>query len=570
MSQFSLQFTTTEDSSKVTAPEISLGETKHTFEGDVYALGMTILEIATGLVPWAGMLDVTVVGNLTQKRHPTRPVAHMAIGDMFSDLLWELMVNCWTSDPTQRPTATRVRDELNVIRVQRALSRADRVSPSMATASTMAQVQTATLPTLKDVRTQLYRYPSSCNDAMSRLGRLFRLHSSDSHPRALASSFRRITHIPLKEIASPWGCVRTLAPDASPSQNGQSKQWTSNSRVPYGGLDQQTVYVDSLRSRPPETGSTQAVYFPAKHPKSQYPPDSGDRSLNSSLLVNTNTQHESNPILSRNTRTSGSRKALLIGSSYKNRIDIYSRFSVSSLDGFPEDFGKMESIFTERGYCVETLPDEGFDRNRILTWIAHFIDHAKSGDVRAIVFSGHGHAYEDGAVSLIPPECPSNNAAITCTEWSQNIRDHARPGVVIFSIMAHCYSGEVMKQEFDRQVWEVPSVMKPSKKDEPIYLTFAAGDKAAYESRLANNPPGHTGDHFIHALIGAIQSVNVATDTWSEFFEAFDWHFQRVRLRASWVVQESTGSSNPHWSLNHAQAPRFSASEFVVGDSLPG
>ncbi|KAH7333014.1 kinase-like domain-containing protein [Rhizoctonia solani] len=135
ISQCSLRFTTTEDVSKFTvrwtAPEILIGETKHTFEGDVYALGMTILEIITGSVPWDGMIDVAIVANLIQKRHPTRPVTNLPIGDRISDLLWELMMKCWASDPVQRPPATEVRDELDAIRGQRTLPYSDRVGLDM-------------------------------------------------------------------------------------------------------------------------------------------------------------------------------------------------------------------------------------------------------------------------------------------------------------------------------------------------------------------------------------------------------------------------------------------------------
>ncbi|KAJ1300152.1 hypothetical protein OPQ81_011905 [Rhizoctonia solani] len=103
----------------ITAPEILHGDTQHTFEGDVYALGMTILEIITGSPPWVGMLDVAVVYNLVKKAHPPRPEAYMPTGNRTSDLLWELMVKCWRSEPQQRPHAMQVRDELDEIKKRR-------------------------------------------------------------------------------------------------------------------------------------------------------------------------------------------------------------------------------------------------------------------------------------------------------------------------------------------------------------------------------------------------------------------------------------------------------------------
>ncbi|CUA68374.1 Serine/threonine-protein kinase BUR1 [Yarrowia lipolytica CLIB122] [Rhizoctonia solani] len=118
----SLKFTATTSTSGMTlrwtAPEIFLGDTQHTYEGDVYALGMTILEIISGSMPWDGMLDVTVMHNLIQKAHPSRPETCLPIGYRQSDRLWELMTTCWASEPRQRPRATKVRDELETINKQ--------------------------------------------------------------------------------------------------------------------------------------------------------------------------------------------------------------------------------------------------------------------------------------------------------------------------------------------------------------------------------------------------------------------------------------------------------------------
>ncbi|CUA71817.1 Serine/threonine-protein kinase BLUS1 [Rhizoctonia solani] len=122
----SLRFTASTSASNVTlrwtAPEIFLGETRHTFEGDVYALGMTMLEIITGSVPWEGMLDVTVMHNLNKRTHPSRPEISMPVGYQPSDRLWELMTKCWASEPRQRPYATKVWNELEEIMKQHQLA----------------------------------------------------------------------------------------------------------------------------------------------------------------------------------------------------------------------------------------------------------------------------------------------------------------------------------------------------------------------------------------------------------------------------------------------------------------
>ncbi|CAE6448151.1 unnamed protein product [Rhizoctonia solani] len=98
-----------------TAPEIFLGETQHTYEGDVYALGMTILETMTGSIPWDNLLDVTVMHNLMQKIHPSRPERWIPTGYKPGDRLWELMVRCWANVPGHRPHAMEVCDELDNI-----------------------------------------------------------------------------------------------------------------------------------------------------------------------------------------------------------------------------------------------------------------------------------------------------------------------------------------------------------------------------------------------------------------------------------------------------------------------
>ncbi|CAE6496601.1 unnamed protein product [Rhizoctonia solani] len=236
-------------------------------------------------------------------------------------------------------------------------------------------------------------------------------------------------------------------------------------------------------------------------------------------------------------------------------------FSIETLDGVFEDKEQLRTVFKERSYSVQTLFEEGFDRERALIRVGEFLGDAKSGDVRAIVFTGHGHAHDDGTIWLIPPGCSNKNEAISRAEWDQNVRDYTLPGVVVFSIMAHCHSGKVMKQEFDHHVWEASEQISKIEKGEPLYLTFAASDEGAFESWVTRPPHPRAGDHFIHALVGAIRSIDVATGTWREFFEAFDRHFKRARSCASWHEQVTNG--RPNWRSNNVQMPRFTASGFI-------
>ncbi|CAE6491886.1 unnamed protein product [Rhizoctonia solani] len=123
LGEYTLTFTTTTTRPHMTvrwtAPEIFLEETKHTFEGDVYALGMTILEIFTGSAPYEGLLDVAVMRRLMLREQPERPQQHMPTGDELSDHLWDLLTSCWDSEPKKRPFAAVVRNKLKVMKKKR-------------------------------------------------------------------------------------------------------------------------------------------------------------------------------------------------------------------------------------------------------------------------------------------------------------------------------------------------------------------------------------------------------------------------------------------------------------------
>ncbi|CAE6480943.1 unnamed protein product [Rhizoctonia solani] len=94
------------------APELVEGVTKCTPEGDIYALGMTFLEVITGSVPYAGFRDIAVLNKIINKIHPERPVDYIPIDHQHTDLLWSLLKSCWAYNPSDRPAASGVRGEL--------------------------------------------------------------------------------------------------------------------------------------------------------------------------------------------------------------------------------------------------------------------------------------------------------------------------------------------------------------------------------------------------------------------------------------------------------------------------
>ncbi|KAH7340114.1 kinase-like domain-containing protein [Rhizoctonia solani] len=117
---YTLQFTETSKSQTMsirwTAPEIiSEVADKSTFKTDVFSLGMTILEVITGVIPFHGMNEAVVVLKLVTGVHPPRPEAHIPTGNERADLLWALLVDCWALKPEDRPTSIEVRNRMRNI-----------------------------------------------------------------------------------------------------------------------------------------------------------------------------------------------------------------------------------------------------------------------------------------------------------------------------------------------------------------------------------------------------------------------------------------------------------------------
>ncbi|CAE6446413.1 unnamed protein product [Rhizoctonia solani] len=94
------------------APEILEGATKHTKEGDIYSLGMTILEVITGYPPYHGIMDLTVMVKIAKGIHPTRPEEYIPSTNEQANRLWNLLTRCWTPKAHNRPNAASVKQEL--------------------------------------------------------------------------------------------------------------------------------------------------------------------------------------------------------------------------------------------------------------------------------------------------------------------------------------------------------------------------------------------------------------------------------------------------------------------------
>ncbi|CAE6420881.1 unnamed protein product [Rhizoctonia solani] len=117
--EYTLKFTSTTSTPSIsmrwTAPEIVLGEVGISAEADVYALGMTLLEVVTGAVPYNGLGDIPVFGKIIHKIHPVRPEGDLPFNNTQADSAWSLMTSCWSYNAEERPKASAVRDQMKLI-----------------------------------------------------------------------------------------------------------------------------------------------------------------------------------------------------------------------------------------------------------------------------------------------------------------------------------------------------------------------------------------------------------------------------------------------------------------------
>ena len=73
-----------------------------TKESDCYALGMVVLEVLTGTVPFPRYNNLVVMRKIIEGEHPERPKGPEAV--WFMDDLWAVLERCWSRKPKQRPT----------------------------------------------------------------------------------------------------------------------------------------------------------------------------------------------------------------------------------------------------------------------------------------------------------------------------------------------------------------------------------------------------------------------------------------------------------------------------------
>jgi len=97
------------DSFRWFAPELCVSPGILSLSSDVYAYGMTVLELMTGKSPFAETRRTTeVIIKVREGKRPARPT-EVEVGERgLDDKLWGLLVRCWDAKPANRPTIDEV------------------------------------------------------------------------------------------------------------------------------------------------------------------------------------------------------------------------------------------------------------------------------------------------------------------------------------------------------------------------------------------------------------------------------------------------------------------------------
>lgn len=80
-------------------------DTKPTKDSDCYALGMVTLEVLSGQAPFPNDTEWIVMQKVLNCEHPERPG-----GQWFTDDLWEMLKQCWKTQPGSRPSIKAIHE----------------------------------------------------------------------------------------------------------------------------------------------------------------------------------------------------------------------------------------------------------------------------------------------------------------------------------------------------------------------------------------------------------------------------------------------------------------------------
>ncbi|KAG9110388.1 hypothetical protein FRC07_008193, partial [Ceratobasidium sp. 392] len=91
------------------APELFSEGATRTYQTDVYALGMTLLEMFTGKEPFQNIENVQAIPILVarDRKIPERP-DFLLPGSKTGDLFWTALIKCWVFEPDKRLTVSEI------------------------------------------------------------------------------------------------------------------------------------------------------------------------------------------------------------------------------------------------------------------------------------------------------------------------------------------------------------------------------------------------------------------------------------------------------------------------------
>lgn len=75
-------------------------------EADIYALGMTVYHVLTGRWPFFPKRETEIIHAVISGERPSKPENARAIG--ITELMWELLEECWKRDRMARPDVSRI------------------------------------------------------------------------------------------------------------------------------------------------------------------------------------------------------------------------------------------------------------------------------------------------------------------------------------------------------------------------------------------------------------------------------------------------------------------------------
>lgn len=258
------------------------------------------------------------------------------------------------------------------------------------------------------------------------------------------------------------------------------------------------------------------------------------------------------------------RRMLIIGSNYRTS-NAANRLSLCSLNGATNDTRSLESCFANRGYTVETLTGDKFNKQETLHRVATFLSTALAGDVRAIIFTGHSIKIQsDQRLAIVPPDSADEADTIPAEVWNENIRESTKAGVIVLSIFACCRAGGFAEQNVSLTDFNNPSTSRSNiaASNTPVFITFSSSrpDQDTYESRVSTDGQSDDYDHFLWALAKTARDRNVGD--WRTFARRLREHFSNARTIGSYWARESGAASTLEaWRSNHPQTPQFFCSQ---------